>query len=203
MLTIRQIGDPVLRQAASALSKKEILSPPIQELIVYMKETMYAAPGVGLAAPQIGESLQVLVIEDRAEYMQHFSAQQLERLEREPVALHVLINPTITLLETEGERTFFEGCLSVAGFIGLVSRAACVEVTALNERAEPVSIRARGWYARILQHEIDHLHGTVCIDRAHHTSWMTVENYIQFWREKPIEEIYAQFGVRTPFSSER
>lgn len=195
MSSICQAGEPVLRERARPLSTAEILSAPIQELILQMQETVRAAPGVGLAAPQIGESLQIAVIEDRAAYMQNFSADQLRLLEREPVPFHVLINPRIRLLETEGSKTFFEGCLSVAGFVGLVPRARAVEVTCLNERAEPISIQAQGWYARILQHEIDHLYGCLCIDHAHITSWMTVENYIKFWRGKPMEEMYAQFGI--------
>lgn len=188
-LTILQAGEPVLRQSAKALSTTEILSAPIQELIEQMKHTMRTAPGVGLAAPQIGESLQLIVIEDRAEYTEKAPPELLALQERTPVPYHVLINPEITILESVEKKTFFEGCLSISGFVGLVPRALTVKVTALNEKAEPIEINARGWYARILQHEIDHLKGTLCIDRANIRSWMTVENYLKYWRGKPIEQI--------------
>lgn len=182
-LDILQAGEPVLRQVARALSRAEILSAPIQELIQEMKCTMQSA-GVGLAAPQIGVSIQLIVIEDRAEYVQNIPPKLLALQERTPVAYHVLINPQITLLETEEKKDFFEGCLSIAGFVGLVPRTLAVQVTCLNERAEPIEINARGWYARILQHEIDHLNGVLCIDHAQARSWMTVENYRKYWQTK-------------------
>ena len=80
---------------------------------------------------------------------------------------------------------FFEGCLSFAGFVGLVPRARAVRVECLDERAEPVTIEAHGWYARILQHEIDHLDGLVCIDRMNLRSLTTVENHARFWATRP------------------
>lgn len=194
LLDILQAGNPVLRQTARELSSEEILSAPIQKLIEQMKFTMHNAPGVGLAAPQIGESLQLIVIEDRAEYLQKAPPELLALQERKPVAYHVVINPKITLLKESGEKTFFEGCLSIAGFVGFVPRALEVQVTCLNEHAEPVEINARGWYARILQHEIDHLQGKLCIDHARSRSWMTIDNYIKYWRDKSIEEIQKEFG---------
>jgi len=96
------------------------------------------------------------------------------------VTFHVIINPKLTIVG-EDTRTFFEGCLSFAGFVGLVKRAFEVKVECLNERAEPVIINAKGWYARILQHEIDHLHGTVCIDRMNTRSLANSENYQRYW----------------------
>lgn len=198
-LKIVQAGDPVLRQMAQKLRPAEILSPSIQGLIALMKDTMRDAPGVGLAAPQIAEGLQLAVIEDRPEYMHMFAEEQLVERERVPVPFQVIINPKITLLEEEGEATFFEGCLSVAGFVGLVPRALAVKVECLNERAEPVTIKARGWYARILQHEIDHLHGTLCIDRMKMRSYMTTENYARYWRDKTVEELNALCNL--PLSS--
>ena len=83
---------------------------------------------------------------------------------------HVIINPklTVTVTDTAGQAEFFEGCLSFAGFVGLVPRALAVKVECLNEQAEPVTINAKGWYARILQHEIEHLQGNLCLDRCIH-----------------------------------
>lgn len=193
MLPILQTGHPLLRQKASPLSHSEILSASIQELIQTMTATMHKAPGVGLAAPQIGESLQLIVIEDRAEYMQHIPKTLLNLQERKPIPFHVIINPEIILVETEEKKAFFEGCLSIAGFVGLVPRALKVKVNCLNENAEEMTIEASGWYARILQHEIDHLQGKLCIERASRRSWMTTENFLKYWREKPIDDIRREF----------
>jgi peptide deformylase len=86
---------------------------------------------------------------------------------------------------------FFEGCLSFSGFVGVVPRALEVHVDALDERGEAVSIDARGWYARILQHEIDHLHGALCIDRMYSRTLMTQENYAEYWGNKTMDEIWT------------
>ncbi|MBS0615030.1 MAG: peptide deformylase [Verrucomicrobia bacterium] len=176
MLSIVELGNPVLRQEARALSKEEILSPPILKLIQDMVAfTTGPSGGVGLAAPQVGQSLQIIVIEDREEYQKRFcTPEQLIERERMPVPLHVIINPQITLDQQSGEAEFFEGCLSVPGLRGVVPRALAVTVTCLNEKAEPVTIRARGWYARILQHETDHLKGILFIDRARKETLITV-----------------------------
>src|SRR5689334_20397151 len=99
ILDIRQVGEAVLRQRAKTLSPDEIRSAPIQELIEHMRETMRAAPGVGLAAPQIGVSLQLAVIEDSAERLAEVSAEKLAEQERHPVPFHVIINPKIALGE--------------------------------------------------------------------------------------------------------
>ena len=180
MLEIVQTGDPVLRKVAKMLSVDEIRSAAIQQLIVQMRDTMRAAPGVGLAAPQIGESIQLAVIEDRIDYIQDVSSEQLAARQRSPVGFHVIINPKLTLV---GDATvdFFEGCLSVEGFAAVVRRSASVRVECLNERAEPITITAQGWYARILQHEIDHLNGTLYIDRMQSHTFTTVENAERFW----------------------
>jgi peptide deformylase len=178
-LEIVQTGNPVLRKVARTLSIDEIKSPATQELITHMRDTMRAAPGVGLAAPQIGESIQLAVIEDRSDYLKDVSAEQLAALQRSPVDFHVIINPKLMLV---GDTTvdFFEGCLSVAGFVAVVSRSTSVRVECLNEHAEPITINAQGWYARILQHEIDHLNGTLYIDRMQTRSFTTVENAEEF-----------------------
>ena len=190
-MKIVQAGHPVLRNRARELSVKEIKSRAIQELIDRMRETMRDAPGVGLAAPQIGEPLQLAVIEDRDEYQRNVKAERLEELERKPVPFHVVINPRLTLRDGTPVR-HFEGCLSVTGMIGLVPRALDVHVDALDERGEPVRIDAHGWHARILQHEIDHLMGVLCIDRMYSRTLMTQENYVQYWGAKSAEEIWSE-----------
>lgn len=187
-LDIVQTGDPVLRRVARPMSVDEIKSVSTKHLIEQMRDTMRAAPGVGLAAPQIGESIQLAVIEDRAAYIKDVSSEELAERQRSPVDFHVIINPKLHIV---GEATvdFFEGCLSVAGFGAVVRRAANVRVECLNERGEPVTITAQGWYARILQHEIDHLNGMLYIDRMQTRSFTTTENVDRFWKTKTIEQI--------------
>jgi len=188
ILKIRQVGEQVLRQKARSLSLDEILNPSTQELIGSMRETMHDAPGVGLAAPQVGCPLQLVVIEDQAEFIQKLLPEQVTERERRAVPFHVLINPKLTLMGSENAE-FFEGCLSVAGFTAIVPRAKRVHVECLNERAEPVVIDAEGWYARILQHEVDHLNGALYIDRMHSRSFCTQENYARFWKDRPVAEV--------------
>jgi peptide deformylase len=149
---------------ARPLTPDELRSPRIADLIAAMRETMYAAPGVGLAAPQIGEPLQLAVIEDRPEYHQRLSPEQLAELGRRAVPFHVIANPHLTVVDA-GPAVFAEGCLSVPGYLAHVARALAVKVQALDHQGEPITIEASGWYARILQHEIDHLQGTLYIDR--------------------------------------
>ncbi len=187
-LKIVQAGEPVLRQQARELSRAEIRSREMQRLIEDMRETMYKAPGVGLAAPQIGRSLQLSVIEDKPEYVKDAPADVLKERERRPVPFHVIINPRLTLLG-EADVAFFEGCLSLTGFTALVPRARSVRVDCLDHRGEPLVIEASGWYARILQHEIDHLRGTLYIDRMQSRSFTGLENFDQHWKEKSMSEI--------------
>lgn len=176
-IKITQVGDPVLRQVARDLSIEEITSSEIQDLIELMKVTMRGTQGVGLAAPQIGRSVQLAVIEDVDH--SHLNAEQLALRDRHLVPFHVIINPRLYIEDSTDTVEFFEGCLSVPEFVGAVSRAKSVRVECLNEKGEPVIIEAQGWYARILQHEIDHLNGILYIDKATPSTLMTLENYIR------------------------
>jgi peptide deformylase len=184
-----QAGDPVLRQPARPLSLDDIATPAIHQLIADMKETMRAAPGVGLAAPQVGLSLQLAVIEDAPEYLASATAEELAERQRTITPFHVIINPVITLV---GESVdFYEGCLSVDGWLALVPRALRVQVEALDERGEDVRLDVSGWHARILQHEIDHLHGVLCVDRMDPRTLSTHGNYSKHWRGKSADEVRA------------
>lgn len=184
-LKIVQVGEPVLRQRARELDPGEIQSREIQELIEWMRETMYDAPGVGLAAPQIGLSLQLAVIEDKPEYLRDVAPEILKERERKPVPFQVIINPKLTLDENETAE-FFEGCLSLVGFTGLVPRTRRVKVECLDHTGQPKTIQASGWYARILQHEIDHLHGTVYVDRMQPRTFTSLDNFNRYWKEKSV-----------------
>jgi peptide deformylase len=192
-LKIVQAGEPVLRRAARPLARQEILGDEVQRLIRDMKETMYDAPGVGLAAPQIGLSLQLAVIEDREDLLQDLPPQEWAEKERRPVPFHTIINPQITVLE-DSNIVFYEGCLSVAGFSAVVPRARVIRVDYLDEHAEQRSVEASGWYARILQHEIDHLHGTLYIDRMLTRTFSSVDNWNRFWRGLPVGKASTSTG---------
>jgi peptide deformylase len=143
--TILHYPDKRLRERGK---KVEAITPEIQQLIDDMAETMYAAPGVGLAATQIGESLQLFVLDVASE--------------DEPSNLQVFINPEI--LSTEGETTWQEGCLSFPGVNEEIERAAKVRVKAQGRDGNWFELEAEGLLAIAIQHEYDHLQGLLMID---------------------------------------
>jgi len=194
-LEIVQVGDPVLRRLARPVTREELASPEFQRFVGSMRDTMRAAPGVGLAAPQVGASIALAVIEDPVELQKGLSAEQLAARERSPVGFHVLVNPTLHFVGDERVE-HYEGCLSFSGFSMVVARARRVHVDALDERGAPVSIDASGWYARILQHEIDHLHGVVCCDRMDPRTLASGPNYLRHCSGKSLDEVRAQFASR-------
>jgi peptide deformylase len=193
-LQIIQVGEEVLRVPARELSRQEILSEKTRDLIEHMRETMRHAPGVGLAAPQVGISLQLVVIEDREEYHKKLTSEHLAERQRQPVPFHVIINPRIVSSDsTSGE--FFEGCLSVAGYSAIVPRAGAVTVEYVNERGETKRVHAIGWYARILQHEIDHLAGVLYVDRMKSRTLTTLDNLERIWKDIPTPEVQARLRL--------
>ena len=194
-LTIVQAGEPVLRQVSRALAAAEIVLPATQQLIEDMRETMRKAPGVGLAAPQIGLPLQLAVIEDRPEYLKDVAPERLAERERKPVPFLVLINPRI-VEQSKDIAEFYEGCLSLAGFSALVGRSRGVTVEYTDEHAQPKRIEARGWFARILQHEIDHLQGRLYIDHMETRSLTTLDNLNRYWKDLPIQTVRRQLGLK-------
>src|SRR5581483_1320103 len=159
----------------------------IVRLIEDMRETLQDAPGVGLAAPQVGLGIQLAIIEDRPEYTRDIPPEQLAQRERTPVPFHVIINPKI---EPIGKKQveFYEGCLSVTGFVAIVRRYREVRVTCLDENAQRRTLEARGWYARILQHEIDHLNGALYIDRMLPRTFTSLENYSRHWKSQSVAD---------------
>ena len=190
-LAIVEVGNPVLHRVARTLSPEEIRSAEIQKLIGQMRETMHEAPGVGLAAPQVGHPIQLAVIEDREEYHKDVAPEQLAAKERRRVPFHVLINPRV-VWQSEDTREFFEGCLSLLGYTAIVRRAHAVRVECLDETGNSRSIEAKGWYARILQHEIDHLQGHLYIDRMETRSFSSLDNFSEFWKNLPPSDILRE-----------
>lgn len=161
-LKIVKFPNPLLKKKAKAVRK---VTPAIVKLIDKMIETMHAAPGVGLAAPQVGESIRLIVAD----------------IGEGPLTL---INPKI--IKKSGKQTFTEGCLSLPGIEGLVERASCVSVTGLGHRGNKIEITAEGLLATVLQHEIDHLDGLVFIDRIKDPSLI---KYVPREKEKKEELI--------------
>lgn len=193
LLDIVQAGEAVLRATARPLRREEILTAETAGLIEALRETMNTAPGVGLAAPQVGVPLRIAVIEDKAEYIGKLPAGQAEERGRRPVPFHVIINPVLTIVDP-GPAQFFEGCLSVAGFTAIVPRATRVHVDCLDHRGESLAIDAAGWYARILQHEIDHLNGILYVDRMKSRSFCTAANYEKHWKQLSVPEFQERIA---------
>ena len=187
---IVQTGAAVLRQRAVELTRAQLATPEIQALIETMIAVMRAAPGVGLAAPQIGIPLRLIVLEDSIEPN---DAENREK-ERAPFATRTIVNPVLRTIGRE-RVTFFEGCLSVEGFAALVERDREVEVTGLDEHGAPITWRVAGWPARILQHEVDHLDGTLYIDRMFTRTFATFEHVRDRFAGRSISEIRAELGV--------
>ena len=158
------IPAPVLRRKAKPVTD---FGPSLQTLVDDMIETMRQAPGVGLAAPQVGESIRLIVVEYPVD----------DQKEDAPKKLFVVANPEIKEISEESELGI-EGCLSLPGLQGEVERALEVRVTGRTRRGQPIKIKARGWLARIFQHEIDHLEGVVFTDRA-----------IKIWKPAPDEPV--------------
>lgn len=179
---IRAVGDPVLRQKAEPVPQHDITSKRIQEFIEIMRQKLQEAPGVGLAAPQIGEPIQIVVIEDRQAFIRNLTLEQIAERQRAPIPFHVLINPRVISKGSRRAR-FFEGCLSLAGFRALVPRADTVAVEALDQHGNELAFEAQGWYARILQHEYDHLQGILYIDAMEPHTFTTQENYEDNWKQ--------------------
>ena len=192
-LKIVQAGEPVLRQPAQPLSPEQVGLAETQNLIQWMRETMRDAPGVGLAAPQVGLPIQLAVIEDRPEYSKDIPPERLAERQRQSVPFQVLINPRI-VSQSEEQIEFFEGCLSLAGFSALVKRSRAVAVEFWDEHCNPQRIEATGWYARILQHEIDHLFGRLYIDRMEPRSFMSLDNLNRYWKDLPVDVIRERLG---------
>jgi len=197
VLPIVALGNPVLRQVGRDLAPAEILSKDVQQLIERMRETMRRAPGVGLAAPQIGLSVNLAVVEDRPENLDDMEPEERAKKDREAVPFHVLVNPRLEVVDAVPIR-FFEGCLSLSGFVAVVARARAVRVQALDHRASPVTIDAHGWYARILQHETDHLNGIVYVDRMETRTFMSADDHAVQWAGMPVEIVRGALDASRP-----
>jgi peptide deformylase len=154
ILKVARIAHPVLRSPAKPVRKEAFRDPLFQKLIDDMRETMYEYEGVGLAAPQVHEGLRLAVIEVPGSD---------ERAQAE-VPFLVLVNPVVTALEDERE-SGWEGCLSIPDLRGVVPRWKRLKLEALDRDGKRYSLEAQDFFARVVQHECDHLDGNVYLDR--------------------------------------
>lgn len=168
LLDIVTVPDGVLRRKARKVTD---FDQDFQTLAENMIETMRAAPGVGLAAPQVGISQRLIVVEYQEE-------DDEGAINDSPKKLFIVTNPEIIKVSDEKEMGI-EGCLSVPDLVGEVERHYAIIVRGQNRRGQPVKIKAKGWLARIFQHEIDHLDGVLYTDRA-----------ARIWKPSPEEEHY-------------
>lgn len=160
-LEIKTFPDPVLKKKALPVEK---VTAEYKKLAKDMLETMYDAPGIGLAAPQVGVSIRMVVIDTRPyDDNDKVDTERMTELERKVKFPVILFNPVIT--KKDGKTTYEEGCLSVPGFVEEVQRAKDIEVEGLDENGEKIIIHTDGLLAICVQHELDHLDGKLFIDR--------------------------------------
>src|SRR5262245_18822363 len=167
ILKVARIAHPVLRAAAKPVPKAAFKDPLFQKLVDDMRETMYEYEGVGLAAPQVHEGLRLAVIEVGGDD---------ERSVAE-VPFMVLVNPVITPVGDEIVRSY-EGCLSIPDLRGAVPRHKKLKLEALDRRGKPYSLEAADFFARVIQHERDHLDGRVYLDRMEGRGTLTLINAV-------------------------
>ena len=174
LLKVIKLGNPVLRQQALPIDLSEIKTSSFQQLVDDMFETMYDEPGIGLAAPQVGRSQQLVVMDCPGEGGFPATA---------------LLNPHIAFYGPEQAESW-EGCLSVDGLRGKVTRPSLVRIQALDRHGEPLDFEATGLYAVCIQHELDHLIGKVFLDRMTDMSTLTqLEEFEKFWQKQPASVI--------------
>ncbi len=193
-LPIAQCGDPVLRGQSAPVDPAELGSEALLQLVEHMRVTMDAAPGVGLAAPQVGVPIQLAVLYDGPDRWSRLTAEETNERERTELPFTVLVNPAVESIEDAGKATFFEGCLSVPGLTGAVERHRSIRVRALDEYGSPINRVFTGWPARIVQHEVDHLNGKLYLDSVKTRSLSTTDNYSRLWAGKQTAEAAETLG---------
>lgn len=177
VLPFAPAGHPVLR-ARTVPFDGQVDDPTLDELVEAMRRTMLAAPGVGLAAPQVGIGLRLAVMGDAADVPEG-TANVRERL---PLPFRTIINPRYAAVGGQ-RRSFYEGCLSIPGYQAVVSRARTVHLTGLTAGGGAIDEELTGWPARIAAHEIDHLDGTLYLDRAELRSLAANEVVAAVWSD--------------------
>lgn len=187
-LEIVRAGDPVLRRRAADVPA-DLDRGLFGELLAAMRETMHTAPGVGLAAPQVGLGLRLAVLEDTADVPDDVAAAR----ERRPLPFTVLVNPRYRQVGHD-TATWYEGCLSVPGYQAATERAVTVELVCRDEDFAPVCERFTGWPARIVQHETDHTDGILYLDRAITRSFAANDHYLTRWSGADLDPARTALG---------
>ncbi|MET9117593.1 peptide deformylase [Streptomyces longwoodensis] len=191
-LPIVAAGDPVLR--AGTVRYDGQLDPALlASFVEALRVTMRAAPGVGLAAPQVGVELRIAVVEDPAPVPEEVRVAR----GRVPLPFRVLVNPSYEPVGTV-RAAFFEGCLSVPGWQAVVARPAEVRLTGADEHGRPLDELVTGWPARIVQHETDHLDGTLYLDRAETRSLSSQDAVVERWSQPTPERAARELGFDLP-----
>ncbi|WP_330343838.1 peptide deformylase [Streptomyces longwoodensis] len=191
-LPIVAAGDPVLR--AGTVRYDGQLGPTLlARFVEALRVTMRAAPGVGLAAPQVGVELRIAVVEDPAPVPEEVRVAR----GRVPLPFRVLVNPSYEPVGT-ARAAFFEGCLSVPGWQAVVARPAEVRLTGADEHGRPLDEVVTGWPARIVQHETDHLDGTLYLDRAETRSLSSQDAVAERWAQPTPERAARELGFDLP-----
>jgi len=185
ILKVARMGHPVLRARARPLDPADIKSARVQQLIDDMFETMKEYNGVGLAAPQVHEGVRLFVAGFAPRPR---SEEDEDEEEDERVPLMTLINPEITAIGA-GTEDDWEGCLSIPEIRGRVTRAREIEVKAYDRRGRRISLHARGFTARVIQHETDHLDGVLFLDRMASLETLTyIEEFNRYWSSRNVRE---------------
>ena len=179
-------GSPVLRTAAHPYDG-QLADDELAALVALMRRTMHAAPGVGLAAPQVGLPLALAVVEDPGVG----AADVARERERPALPFRVLVNPSYEAVDDE-RVGFYEGCLSVPGYAAVVARLRRVRLTGQDETGAELDEVVTGWPARIVQHETDHLHGTLYLDRAELRSLALADGAAARWAAEPHPHAAAE-----------
>ncbi|MEX1658516.1 peptide deformylase [Streptomyces pseudovenezuelae] len=191
-LPIVTAGEPVLR-AGTERYDGQLDAALLSRFVEALRLTMHAAPGVGLAAPQVGVPLRIAVIEDPAPVPEEV---RLAR-GRVPQPFRVLVNPAYEPVGA-GRVAFFEGCLSVPGWQAVVARPAEVRLRCEDEHGRAVDDVFGGWPARIVQHETDHLDGALYLDRAELRSLSSNQTVAERWTQPTPERAAASLGFELP-----
>ena len=184
-------GDPVLRRRAEPYDFS-LPDDVWAELLRAMREAMHEAPGVGLAAPQIGLGVRVAFIEDPATVPPEIAVER----NRYPTPARVIVNPVYepATAGDDSAAEFYEGCLSVPGYGAVVPRAGAVRLRCQDEFGRDVDEIVTGWTARIVAHETDHLNGILYLDRALTRSLSTNRNMVDVWNGSPLSVIRQELG---------
>lgn len=178
ILKVARLGHPVLRRAAEPVPAADIARPETQRFIDDMVDTMREYDGVGLAAPQVHVSRQIAVLEVESHPRYPDMA---------PIPLMVIVNPVLKPVDEETQPDW-EGCLSIPDFRGITPRYSTVRLEAYGRRGERIELIAKDFFARVLQHETDHLNGKVYVDRMRDLTTLShLQEWMRFWTRRDQE----------------